>query len=138
MLKIADFVNFGPKYLGLHIFPRNPVCGNKLEIEARFTYIWLILWIFYDTDKWKSKIIFFSWAGSRSVPANFVRPILIARVVMIIELLKYSGLPSHAIQGLRERRINPMQKSAGAPSPSLPVQKRLMYIFQFQKFHIII
>ena len=32
MLKITDFVNFGPKYLGPQIFPRNAVCGRKLEI----------------------------------------------------------------------------------------------------------
>ena len=32
MLKIAVFVNFGPKYLGPQIFPRHAVCGSKLEI----------------------------------------------------------------------------------------------------------
>ena len=32
MLKIADFANFGPKYLGPQIFPRHAVCGSKLEI----------------------------------------------------------------------------------------------------------
>ena len=32
MLKIVDFANFGPKYLGPHIFPRHAVCGSKLEI----------------------------------------------------------------------------------------------------------
>ena len=37
------------------------------------------------------------------------------------------------VQGLREPKINPMQKSAGAPCPSLLVQKRLIDIFHFQK-----
>ena len=32
MQKIADFANFGPKYLGPQIFPRHAVCGSKLEI----------------------------------------------------------------------------------------------------------
>ena len=32
MLKIADFANFGRKYLGPQSFPRHAVCGSKLEI----------------------------------------------------------------------------------------------------------
>ena len=32
MLKIADFANFGPKYLGPQIFSKHAVCGSKLEI----------------------------------------------------------------------------------------------------------
>ena len=32
MLKIADFANFGPKYLGPQIFPRHAVWSSKLEI----------------------------------------------------------------------------------------------------------
>ena len=39
MLKIADFANFGPKYLGPQSFPRHAVCGSKLEIQFSFTYI---------------------------------------------------------------------------------------------------
>ena len=31
MLKIADFANFRPKYLGPQIFPRHEVCGSKPE-----------------------------------------------------------------------------------------------------------
>ena len=32
MLKIADFADFGPKYLGPKIFPRHAVCDSKLKI----------------------------------------------------------------------------------------------------------
>ena len=32
MLKIADFANFGPKYLGPQSFPRHAASGSKLEI----------------------------------------------------------------------------------------------------------
>ena len=39
MLKIADFANFGPKYLGPQSFPRHAVCGSKLEIWSSFTSI---------------------------------------------------------------------------------------------------
>ena len=30
--KMADFANFGPKYLGPQIFPRHAVCSSKLDI----------------------------------------------------------------------------------------------------------
>ena len=32
MLKIADFANYGPKYLSTQIFPRHAVCASKPEI----------------------------------------------------------------------------------------------------------
>ena len=34
MLKIADFANFGPKYLSPQIFTRHAVCGSKLKIQS--------------------------------------------------------------------------------------------------------
>ena len=48
MLEIADFVNFGPKYLGPQIFPRHPVGGSKLEILISHIFE---LGIFNDTLK---------------------------------------------------------------------------------------
>ena len=37
MLEIADFVNFGPKYLGPQIFPRHAVCvkNSKYSLVSR-------------------------------------------------------------------------------------------------------
>ena len=42
MLKIADFANFGPKYLGPQTFPRHAVCGSKLELKYFYAFYTLI------------------------------------------------------------------------------------------------
>ena len=64
MLKIADFANFGPKYLGPQIFPRHAVCGSKLAIQSSFTYMRVgVVRIFNDALKCDTKCPYFPHLG---------------------------------------------------------------------------